>query len=59
MHNLTPAEDILHGDEELVYARAGYQVIEKLEEMDGETAQFLIAMCLASARYYLIHPMAS
>ncbi len=44
VHDLTPAADLLHGEEEVVYADAGYQGIEKREEMEGKTARFLVAM---------------
>ena len=30
MHDLTPAAELLHGQETVVYADAGYQGIEKL-----------------------------
>jgi IS5 family transposase len=33
VHELTPAADLLHGDETVVYADAGYQGIEKRDEM--------------------------
>jgi len=35
VHDLTPAADLLHGDEEVVYADAGYQGIAKRPEMAG------------------------
>ena len=35
VHDLTPASDLLHGEEQVVYADAGYQGIEKLAEMEG------------------------
>lgn len=44
VHDLTPAADLLHGEEVVVYADAGYQGIEKREEMEGKTTQFRIAM---------------
>jgi IS5 family transposase len=44
VHDLTPAADLLHGEEEVVYADAGYQGIEKREEMQGTTAKFQVAM---------------
>ncbi|MFM7265980.1 MAG: IS5 family transposase, partial [Cyanobium sp.] len=33
VHDLTPAAELLHGEETVVYADAGYQGIEKREEM--------------------------
>ena len=44
VHDLTTAADLLHGEEEVVYADAGYQGIEKREEMEGKTAKFRVAM---------------
>lgn len=44
LHDLTPAADLLHGEEELVCADAAYQGIEKREEMDGKTTEFCVAM---------------
>ena len=35
VHALTPAADLLHGEETVVYADAGYQGIEKRDEMKG------------------------
>lgn len=43
-HDLTPAADLLHGEKEVVFADAGYQGIEKREEMDGKTTEFCVAM---------------
>ena len=37
VHDLTPAADLLHGDEEVVYADAGYQCIAKRPELAGKT----------------------
>ena len=34
------AADLLHGDEEVVYADAGYQGIEKREEMLDKSIEF-------------------
>jgi IS5 family transposase len=44
VHDLTPAAELLHGEEKVVYADAGYQGIEKRPEMKGKTARFRIAM---------------
>jgi transposase, IS5 family len=43
VHDLTPAAELLHGDEEVVYADAGYQGISKRPAMAGKTA-FRVAM---------------
>jgi IS5 family transposase len=39
VHDLTPAVQLLHGEEEVVYAHADYQGIEKRPEMRGKTGQ--------------------
>ena len=44
VHDLTPAAQLLHGDEEVVYADAGYQGIAKRPEMEGKVPQFRVAM---------------
>jgi IS5 family transposase len=44
VHDLTPAAELLHGDEEVVYADAGYQGIAKRREMAGKTTAFRVAM---------------
>ena len=44
VHYLTPVADLLHGDETVVYAGAGYQGIEKREEMQSRGIGFRIAM---------------
>ena len=44
VHDLTSAADLLHGEEVVVYADAGYQGIEKREEMEGKAANFRVAM---------------
>lgn len=44
MHDLTPAADLLHGEETVVYADAGYQGIEKHHEMQGRGIGFRVAM---------------
>ena len=44
VHDLTPAADLLHGEESVVYADAGYQGIEKRPEMEGKTIGFRVAM---------------
>jgi transposase, IS5 family len=44
VHDLTPAADLLHGEETVVYADAGYQGIEKRVEMEGRGIGFRVAM---------------
>jgi IS5 family transposase len=44
VHDLTPSAELLHGEETVVYADAGYQGIEKREEMQGRGIGFRIAM---------------
>jgi hypothetical protein len=44
VHDLTPASDLLHGEETLVAADAGYQGIEKRDEMKGRGIGFRVAM---------------
>jgi IS5 family transposase len=44
VHDLTPAAELLHGEETVVYADAGYQGIEKREEMKGKAVGFRVAM---------------
>ena len=44
VHDLTPAAELLHGDEEVVYGDAGYQGIAKRPELVGKTMEFRVAM---------------
>jgi len=44
VHDLTPAADLLHGEETVVYTDAGYQGIEKRPEMQGRGIGFRVAM---------------
>jgi IS5 family transposase len=44
-HDLTPAAQ-LHGEEEVVYADAGYQGIAKRPEMAGRSTEFRVATWL-------------
>jgi len=44
VHDLTPAAELLHGEENVVYADSGYQGIEKREEMKGRAIGFRVAM---------------
>jgi IS5 family transposase len=44
VHDLTPSAQLLHGDEEVVYADAGYQGIAKRPEMEGKKTEFRMAM---------------
>ena len=44
VHDLTPAAELLHGEEQVVYADSGYQGIAKRPEMAGKTTDFRVAM---------------
>ncbi len=44
VHDLTSAAELLHGEEEVIYADAGYQGIEKRAEMKDRTTSFQVAM---------------
>ena len=44
VHDLTPAAQLLHGGETVVYADAGYQGIEKRDKMKGRGIGFRVAM---------------
>jgi IS5 family transposase len=44
VHDLTPAADLLHGEETVVYADAGYQGIAKRDEMEGKDIGFRVFM---------------
>jgi transposase, IS5 family len=41
---LTPSSDLLHGEEEVIYADAGYQRIAKRPEMAGKSTAFRAVM---------------
>ena len=44
VHDITQAADLLHADEKVVYADAGYRGIEKREEMEGKLIESRVAM---------------
>ena len=44
VHDLTPAAELLHGDEDVVYGDAGYQGIGKRREMADTAADFRVAL---------------
>jgi transposase, IS5 family len=44
VHDITPAAELLHGDEEVFYGDAGYQGIAKGPEMAGKKTEFRVAM---------------
>ena len=44
VHDITPAGELLHGDEEVVYTDAGYKCIAKKPEMSGKTTEFGVTM---------------
>jgi hypothetical protein len=44
VHDLTPAAQRLHADEEVVHADARYQTIAKRPEMEGKATEFRVAI---------------
>ena len=44
VHDLTPAAELMHGDEDVVYGDIGYQGIAKSPEMADKPMQFRVAM---------------
>ena len=50
VHDVTPAADLLHRDEQVVYGDAGYQGITKRLEVDGKKAEYRVAMRLGKRR---------
>lgn len=44
VHDLTPADKLLHGDEDFIFADAGYQGMEKRPEHASRSARIEIAM---------------
>jgi IS5 family transposase len=44
VHGLTPAAELLHGEEAVVYGDAGYQDVAKRPEMGGKTTEFRVAI---------------
>ena len=44
VHDLTPASELLHGEEEVVYGDAGYQGLERRREMENKAVECRIAM---------------
>ena len=56
VHDLTPAAELLHGDEEVVYGDAGYQGINKRPEMAGHSAVFRVAMRPGKRRVLPVTP---
>lgn len=44
VYDLTPAAELLHGDEDVVYGDAGYPGIAKRPEMAGMRTKFRVAM---------------
>jgi IS5 family transposase len=56
VHDLTPAAELLHGDEEVVYGDAGNQGIAKMPEMAGKATEFRVAMWSAKLRILPVTP---
>ena len=44
VHDLTPASELLHGEEDVVYGDAGYQGLERGREMENKRVACRIAM---------------
>ncbi len=44
VHDLSAAAELLHGEETVVYADAGYQGMAKRPEMEGKAIEFRVAM---------------
>lgn len=44
VHDLTPVDKLLHGEETQVHTDAGYQGIDKREELQHHTVQWQVAM---------------
>lgn len=44
VHDVTQAHDLLHGEERIVFADAGYQGVEKREENQGVRVQWEVAL---------------
>ena len=44
VHDITPASELLHGDEEVVYGDTGYQGIAKRAEIADKSITFRVAM---------------
>ncbi len=58
VHDLTPAAELLHGEEEVVYADPGYQGIEKRAEMEGKGITSVLRCAPAGDGLCPIPPMA-
>lgn len=56
VHDLTPAADLLHGDEQVVYGDAGYQGIAKRLKSKGAKAEFRVAIGPGKRRALLDPP---
>ena len=44
VHDLTPVSELLHGEEDVVYADAGYQGLERRREMENKRVACRIAI---------------
>ena len=44
VHGLTPASELLHGEEDVVYGDAGYQGLGRRREMENKRVECRIAM---------------
>jgi len=59
VHVLTPANELLHGHEQVVYGDAGYQGIAKWPEMEATKADSEWRCGLVSGKHYPIHQKGS
>jgi IS5 family transposase len=50
VHDITPATELLHGEEKVVYGDAGHQGIAKRPEVAGHSATLRVAMRLGKRR---------
>jgi len=56
VNDLTPATQLLHGEETGIYLDAGYQRIAKRPEKQDRGIGFRVSMRPCTAGYYRIHP---
>lgn len=57
VHDLTPVDELLHGDETQVHTDAGYQGVDKREELKHHSVQWQVAMRPGKRRALLDNPM--
>lgn len=57
VHDLTPVDELLHGDETQVHTDAGYQGVDKREELKHHSVQWQVAMRPGKRRALPDNPM--